>query len=163
MGISLNKDNLFTITNGVGDIKFSLENRMPHIIHDISGTVEVPRILVENPDYQTVERIEELVVLANTYINSSVEDSFILPFYSISGGYLDTASKQISGIGSTMIRQVRQATTKEFLGSSILDIIQEDGMLKLMCSHHLDRSGFANIEGDDVVYLSYRIYYGRFK
>ena len=39
MGISLNKNNAFTITDDLGNTKFSLNSKMPHIIHEITGNV----------------------------------------------------------------------------------------------------------------------------
>ena len=102
-------------------------------------------------------------MLSNTYIASNIQDSIIIPFFKISGGYADTNSLIVNGTGSVVLRKIVQATTSELLGTSILNIIQENGELKLVCNQQLDRSGFANYNGDDEIYISYRIYYGRFR
>jgi hypothetical protein len=164
MGISLNKNDAFTITDRNGNTKFSLDKRMPHIIGDFSGTVYVPQIYTTGVPYTTaiIDRTDEIVTLSNSYITND-DDSFILPFYSISGGVSDTSGKIISGIGSTLVRKIIQPTTKDFLGSSILDIVIDNGELKIVCNQHIDKTGFSNIDGDIPVTISYRIYYGRFK
>jgi hypothetical protein len=162
MGISLNKNNAFTVTDAHGNTKFSLDKRMPHIIHTFSGVVNVPTIY--NTDYSltTIDRVDTVVTLSNSYIATSFQDSFILPFYKITGGFSDTESYIVSGTGSTIVRKIFQPTTREFLGSSIIDIVQENGELKIVCNQQLDRTGYSNIDGDSVVSLSYKIYYGRF-
>jgi hypothetical protein len=164
MGISLNKSNVFTITDSYGNTKFSLSNRMPHIFGNFSGSVVVPKIY-ETEDFTTaiINRVDTVVILSENYISSEYENSFILPFYKISGGASDTGGKIISGVGSTVIRKIYQPTTRDFLGSSILDIVQEDSKLKMVCNQHIDKTGFNNIDGDSVVTIDYRIYYGRFK
>ena len=89
--------------------------------------------------------------------------SMIIPFFKISGGYADTNSLIVSGTGSVVVRKIVQATSRELLGTSIINVVQENGQLKLVCNQQLDRSGFANYTGDDSVYISYRIHYGRFR
>jgi hypothetical protein len=106
--------------------------------------------------------VDTVVTLSNSYIATSFQDSFILPFYKITGGFSDTESYIVSGTGSTIVRKIFQPTTREFLGSSIIDIVQENGELKIVCNQQLDRTGYSNIDGDSVVALSYKIYYGRF-
>ena len=164
MSIVLEKNN-FTITDNKGVVKFSLNNRMPHIINDISGTIEIPRVFKTGVplNTQSIDREDLVTTISNSYISVNVEDSFILPFYKITGGYSDTNNLIVSGTGSVLLRRIVQATTREYLGGSILNLIQENQELKLICNQHLDRSGYTNIEGDDVVNVSYRIYYGRFK
>jgi len=164
MGISLNQNNAFTVTDAYGNTKFSLDKRFPHIIHELSGTVSVPKIYAPDVDYSTtvIDRIDTVRILSNTYISSTIEENFILPFFKITGGVSDTESYIVSGTGSTIVRKIFQPTTREFLGSSIIDIVQENGELKIVCNQQLDRTGYSNIDGDSVVALSYKIYYGRF-
>jgi len=163
MGISLNKDDTFTIKDGLGNTKFSLDKRMPHIFGEFSGTVSIPKIYdLEPASTSIINRIDIITTLSSSYI-SNYDDSFILPFYNITGGIADTNSKIVCGIGSTIIRKFFQPSSREFLGSSILDVIIEDGSLKLICNQHLDKTGFTNIDGDVAITLSYKIYYGRFK
>lgn len=165
MGISLYPNNAFTITDKFGNTKFSLDKRMPHIISEFSGTASIPKIYKDGVDYNTIviNRVDDIVTLSDTYISSNYEDSLILPFYKITGGVSDTNNKIVSGIGSTIVRKIFQPSTKEFLGSSILDIVQENGSLKIVCNQSLDKSGFSNIDGDIEVSISYKIYYGRFR
>lgn len=164
MGISLNQNNAFTVTDAYGNTKFSLDKRFPHIIHELSGTVNIPKIYAPDVDYSTtvIDRIDTVRILSNTYISSTIEDNFILPFFKITGGVSDTDNKIISGVGSTIVRKIFQPTTREFFGSSIIDIIQEDGLLKMVCSQQLDKTGSLNVDGDAEVSISYKIYYGRF-
>ena len=46
MGISLTKTDPFTIKDGKGNTRFSLNGRMPHIIHNLSGNVTIPTVLI---------------------------------------------------------------------------------------------------------------------
>ena len=165
MGISLNTNNAFNITDRFGNTKFSLDKRMPHIIGDFSGTVSPPLIYTSGISFTIpiINRIDIVAILSASNISTNLEDSFILPFYSITGGWADTGTNIISGTGSTIIRKIFQPTTREYLGCSILDIVQDNGSLNIICSNHIDKTGFNNIDGDVPVTISYRIYYGRFK
>ena len=164
MGISLNQNNAFTVTDIYGNTKFSLDKKFPHIIHTFSGTVSVPKIYAPDVSYSTtvIDRIDTVTILSNAYISSAIEDSFILPFFKITGGVSDTDNKIVSGAGSTIVRKIYQPSTREFLGSSIVDIIQEEGLLKMVCNQQLDKTGSLNVDGDVEVSISYKIYYGRF-
>ena len=146
MSIVLEKNN-FTITDSAGAVKFSLNNRMPHIIGDISGTVEIPQVFKTGVplNTQSIDREDLVTTISNSYISVNVEDSFILPFYKITGGYSDTNNLIVSGTGSVLLRRIVQATTREYLGGSILNLVQENQELKLVCNQHLDRSGYTNI------------------
>jgi hypothetical protein len=161
MGISLNKNNAFTITDSLGNTKFSLNSKMPHIIYEVTGNVGIPAmsLLVGQ---QTLSRVDTLVTLANTYISSDNANNFIFPLIKISGGVADTNGKVLPALGSTVLRVIKDQTTNSILGTSVLDCIQDQGSLKLICTNNFDRgtSGFA--VGDDAVSISYRVYYGRF-
>ena len=161
MGISLNKNNYFTITDNLGNTKFSLNSKMPHIIHEITGNVSIPTMSL-TIGQQTLERIDDVVTLANTYISTDNANIFIFPLIKISGGIADTGGKVLPSLGSTVLRRITEQSTGTLLGSSILDCIQENGILKFICTNSFDRqtSGFAI--GDEVITISYRVYYGRF-
>ena len=159
MGIVLEKDN-FTITDGQGRTKFSLDRRIPHIIYNLPGIISVPRITDLAPSASNIERTDEIILINNSLINTN--DYFILPFISINGGYSETSNKVINATGSTILRIIKQPSTGELLGSTILNFIAEPGILKITCKHSFERKGFTNIEGDDIVNVSYRVYYGRF-
>lgn len=165
MGISFNKNDVFTIKNAAGDTKFTLSKRMPHIIHDISGTVSIPKVLDANVTsrYAIVNRVDDVVTLTNVNLSINKEDSFIMPFYKIDTGEAYTSNLVISGAGSILVRRLTQPSSGEYLGCSILNIVQEDGSLKIVCNQHIDRSGYASIAGDVAINISYRVYYGRFK
>ena len=161
MGISLNKNNAFTITDNLGNTKFSLNSKMPHIIHEITGNVSIPTMSL-TIGQQTLERIDDVITLANTYISTDNANNFIFPLIKISGGIADTGGKVLPALGSTILRTIREQSTNIILGNSVLDCIQENGILKFICTNSFDRqtSGFSI--GDDVITISYRVYYGRF-
>ena len=165
MSISFNKNDVFTIKNAAGETKFSLSKRMPHIIHDISGTASIPTVLNANTTsrYEIINRTDEVANLTNINLSINKEDSFIMPFYKISAGEAYTSNLIISGAGSVLVRRLTQPSSGEYLGCSILNIIQDQGNLKIVCNQHIDRSGYASISGDAAITLSYRVYYGRFK
>lgn len=160
MGLQLEKDN-FNITDRLGNTKFSLNNRMPHILYNIPGITAIPRILSATPSADAVERTDEIVLINNSLINT--EDYFVMPFYRINGGVADSGNYVVSGVGSTLLRLIRQPSTGEYLGSSILTTVVQSGVLKLVCKHSFVRAGYTNIEGDFDVNIAYRVYYGRFK
>jgi hypothetical protein len=160
MGISLNSG-AFNITDGSGNTKFSLNRRMSHILYNTPGVISIPKILALDPRAKLVDRSDEFILINNSLINT--DDYFVMPFYRINGGVADSGSSVISGSGSIMVREILQPSTGIYLGSSIITTIVEPGYLKLVCKHKFDKQGFANITGDDVINIAYRIYYGRFK
>lgn len=165
MGISFNKNDVFTVKNAAGETKFSLNKQMPHIIHEFYGTASIPTVL--NPSitsrYAIVNRIDEVANLTNVNLSINKEDSFIMPFYKIDAGEAFTSNLIMSGAGSVLVRRLTQPTSGEYLGASILNIVQDQGNLKIVCNQHIDKSGYATISGDVAITLSYRVYYGRFK
>ena len=165
MGISFNKNDVFTVKNAAGETKFSLNKQMPHIIQEFFGTVSIPTVL--NPGitsrYAIVNRIDEVANLTNVNLSINKEDSFIMPFYKIDAGEAFTSNLIMSGAGSVLVRRLTQPTSGEYLGASILNIVQDQGNLKIVCNQHIDKSGYATISGDVAITLSYRVYYGRFK
>lgn len=160
MGIELNSSE-FTIKNSAGNIKFSTGRQMPHLLYDIPGSFNIPPILASNPNAQIVDEQNELIVITNTNINS--QNYFLLPFFKINGGPAETGSSVIVGGGSILARIYRQPSTGEFLGSTILTSIVEGNSLKISVSNNLDRTGISgSVAGDDLINVSYRIYYGRY-
>ena len=161
MGISLNKNNAFTITDDLGNTKFSLNSKMPHIIHEVTGNVSIPTMSL-TVGQQTLERIDDVITLANTYISTDNANNFIFPLIKISGGIADTGSKVLPSLGSTVLRRITEQSTGTLLGTSILDCVEDQGSLNFICTNNFDRgtSGFAI--GDDAISISYRVYYGRF-
>lgn len=159
MGLVLEKDN-FTITDTVGNTKFSLNRRIPHIIYNLPGVVPIPTILGADPSANNVERTDEIILINNSIINT--DDYFILPFISINGGYADSGNYVLNAAGSTVLRIIKQPSTGAYLGSTIMTFVAESETLKIVCKHSFDRKGFTNIEGDDPILVSYRLYYGRF-
>jgi len=159
MSVILEKDN-FTITDSVGNTKFSLDRRIPHILYDLPGLVGIPRILGANPNASVIERTDEFILINNSLINTN--DYFILPFISINGGYADSGSFVVNATGSTVLRVIKQPSTGEFLGSTILTFVVEPNTLKIVAKHSFERKGYTNIEGDADIIVSYRVYYGRF-
>lgn len=160
MGLDF-RQNTLDITDAQGNNKFSLEKRMPHILYNIPGVVGVPLCLQYEPRAGFVERTEEFILVNNSIINN--EDYFLMPFFKINGGIADTGDKIISAAGSTLLRNIIQPSTNEFLGSTTITPIVEPGYLKLVVKHSFNRQGYTNITGDDIVNIAYRIYYGRFK
>jgi hypothetical protein len=159
MSIIIEKDN-FLITDGLGKTKFSLDRRIPHIIYNLPGLNTIPRITEADPTASNIERTDEIILINNTLINT--DDYFILPFISINGGYADSGDAVINATGSTVLRIIKQPSSGEFLGSSILTFKVEPETLKIVCKHSFERKGYTNIEGDDPIVISYRVYYGRF-
>jgi len=161
MGISLNKNNAFTITDSLGNTKFSLNSKMPHILYEITGNMPIPALSL-TVGQQTLTRVDTLVTLADTYISTDNANNFIFPLIKIAGGVSDTDGKVLPALGSTVLRKIKDQTTNSILGTSVLDCIQDQGTLKFICTHNFDRgtSGFAI--GDDGITISYRVYYGRF-
>lgn len=172
MGIVFQSDK-FEIRDAARQLKFSTTRKMPHLLYSTTGTYTVP-IVRNGQSY--VERVDEKIVLTNSNIN--INDPFTMGFYEISGGVGDTNGKIGVGGGSIILRLLRRNSTGEFLGSSILDIKVESGVLKLAVSQNLDRRQYGggtfgnpysadireqDVLGDDAVSISYRIFYGRFQ
>jgi hypothetical protein len=161
MGISFNKNNVFTITDNLGNTKFSLDSKMPHILQEITGSITVP-LMGLTVGQQTLSRIDILDTLVDTNVTTDTANNFIFPLIKITGGVSDTGGKVLPSLGSTILRIVKEESTNSVLGSSILDCIQDQGTIRFICTNNFDRgtSGFAI--GDDIVTITYRVYYGRF-
>lgn len=160
MGIDLRSTN-FTIKDGSGNTKFSTERRIPHLLYNIPGVISVPTILGPNPSAVTVERTDEFILINNN--NITTNDYFVLPFFRINGGPAESGNNVLTGGGSVLLRIIRQPSTGLYLGSTILNTVVENGTLKLVCKQNLDKTGYTNIEGDDIINVAYRVYYGRFQ
>lgn len=170
MGILFQSDR-FEITDASKNIKFSTTRKMPHLLYEATGTYTVP--LVKTGGFSYVEREDDQKILTNSNINTN--DPFTIGFFKITGGPADTGDKVATGGGSILLRVLRRKNTAEFLGSSILNIKVGQGQLLLSVSQNLDRRenvvGVSNILtirdedvlGDDVITVSYRVYYGRFQ
>lgn len=155
MGLILEKDN-YRFTNENGSTKFSLDRKVPHITQILEGTVEVPLISTQTETY--IDRTD-ILRITNNLISINNEKDLILPFYTITGGCADTGEKTMCGIGSTVIRRITQNGKQ--VGNSILEVISDNGILKILCNHKLECNG--QYEGDVPVTVAYKIYYGRFK
>jgi hypothetical protein len=149
-----------TVKDSRGKIKFSLDKQMPHILYNTTGIIQVPSILSGDRNAAFVNRVDEFPIISNDLINTN--DYFIMPFYAINGGISDNTGYVTSGQGSIQIREITQPSTGEYLGCSIMTTIAENGVLKIVCKHNLNRGQYSNIAGDDAVNIAYRIYYGRF-
>jgi hypothetical protein len=148
------------IKDNLGHTKFSLDKRMSPILYNVTGVIEVPPVLLD-PTSKYVDRTDEFVLVNNALINTN--DYFILPFYTISGGVSESLNTVTSGVGSIQLREIIQPSTGIYLGSTVMTTIAEDGVLKIVCKHSLDKQFYVNVSGDSVVFVAYRIYYGRFK
>lgn len=159
MGLNLNQED-FTITDSVGNIKFSTERKMPTIISDISGIISLDTVVKDGDTSSIINRKDEYILSTNPLINK--DDYIIIPFFKINGGVSDTENTVIAGGGSLLLRVIRQPSTGIYLGSSIMSVEVEEDQLKIVVNNSLDKTGFKNIIGDDIVNVSYRVYYGRF-
>jgi len=159
MGVTLEPGN-FTIKDSLGNIKFSLDRRMPHIIYDLPGTLNVPTILGSTPSAAKIERTDEIILINNSLINT--DDYFLLPFMTVTGGYASSNNYVVNATGTTVLRIIKQPSTGLYLGSSLLTFVAEESTLKIKIKHSFDRKGFTNILGDDSISISYRVLYGRF-
>jgi hypothetical protein len=159
MSVLLESGN-FTITDNLGNTKFALDRRMPHIIYDIPGVTAIPTILGATPTATRVERTDEIILINNSLINT--DDYFLLPFISINGGYADSGNYVVNATGTTVLRVIRQPSTGLYLGSTLLTFVAESETLKIVAKHSFDKKDFTNITGDDEILISYRVFYGRF-
>jgi hypothetical protein len=149
-----------TIKDNSGNTKFSLDKRMSPILYNVTGVIEIPPVLLD-PTSKYVDRTDEFVLVNNALINTN--DYFVLPFYTISGGFSEGLDTVTSGVGSVQLREIIQPSTGIYLGSTVMTTIAEDGALKIVCKHSLDKQFYVNVSGDSVVFVAYRVYYGRFK
>lgn len=159
MGFRFNNQD-FLITDSNGNTKFSINRKMPAILFDVAGTISVNKILSDDPNASTVSKVEDFPLITNFLINNN--DYFVLPYFRILGGPSDTGDTVITGGGSIILRAIRQPSTGDYLGSSLLSVTVNNGSLSLTVNHELDRGNFKNIVGDDTINVAYRVYYGRF-
>jgi hypothetical protein len=159
MSFSFNSTEL-VVKDKLGKIKFSLDKKMAPILYNVTGTIQIPAVLAADPTASFVARTDEFPIVSDDLINTN--DYFIMPFYAINGGISDNSGFVTSGQGSVQVREITQPSTGEYLGCSIMTTIVENGVLKIICKHNLDRGQYINIAGDVIINVAYRIYYGRF-
>ena len=155
-------NNTFKITNAGGETKFALDRQMPHmIIVRKTGTLTLPSILSSDPTAEIINRTDSYTIVTDSRIKTN--DYFLLPYYKLTNGVADTGSYYMCGVGSTLIRIIRQPLTGVILGTSLLDVVVEEGSLKVQVRNTFDRSNNINlIASDTAVTLDYSVYYGRF-
>lgn len=158
MGFNFNKDN-FVITDSDGNIKFSIDRKMPAILFSTSNIITINPIFLDSITTK-VNRRDEYSVVTNELINN--RDYFVYPVFNISGGTADTQGSIITGGGSIVLRVIRQPSTGEYLGSSLLSTIVDGNTLKIVVDHSADKGTFRNISGDVGIIISYKVIYGRF-
>ena len=151
---------IFNIKDNEDNIKFSLDRRLPKVLYNLTGILSIPTILGASPKADFIEREDEFVLINNQLITD--QNYLAIPFFKINGGVADTGTKIISGIGSTIIREIRQPGTSLLLGTSILDTAVENNTLKIKVKNSFNRQGYTNITGDSDISISYRVYYARF-
>ena len=159
MALKFNQE-AYIITDQSGNIKFSTDRKMPTFVEEIVGFYDVRNVIEGGDTSNIINRKDEFVITTNPIINKN--DYIVFPFFKIYGGVSDTAGTIITGGGSIVLRVLRQPSTGLYLGSSLLSVEVEEDQLKFVINHALDRTGFKNITGDDIIKLAYRIYYGRF-
>ena len=122
MSVVLEKDN-FTITDSLGNTKFSLDRRIPHIIYNLPGVVPIPTILGANPNASAVERTDEIVLINNSLINTN--DYFILNsagtriIAGSSASYVDSPNTTSSTTYKIQIKAESGSTAIIFANSTI--------------------------------------------
>lgn len=116
MGLLI-QNNQIILSDAAGNQRFTTEKRMPHLMLPASGTINVANCqgistYVQGQGYAgepyaswsgtQVNFTQDFVVLNHPSIQS--ENSFILPFYQITGGMVDTGGGAVTGSGSIMLR-----------------------------------------------------------
>lgn len=186
------QNNLLQLTDGSNNVKFTTAHRMPHILGQISGIINVPNMPISltqyidtNPDSSNYgfHYFDTPFLTDNTtnhYIaydpSMAGGEVFSQAFFTISAGDAHAGGASITGNGSTLLRVFRESQGA-FCGSIIVTCGPAPGASELIvlqvrsAAHAIDFSGYtpsyAGNTGIGVLLgsgltINYRVYYGRF-
>ena len=200
MGLVIQSDNV-TIKDGSGNTRFTTDRRMPHLLFSYSGSIAVPNargtcefsafpgVFDGSPFVMrgafTCDDTRDFLIATDARITSA--DAFVMPFFSVSGGDIDTAGGSITGSGSSIVRLLVD-TSGYFVGAMVLSpvVIGNSLILRVKTTAYsgsevsnypyvddnfpgLDEAGSLDLSQYHYTELSgtsstigYRIYYGRF-
>jgi hypothetical protein len=149
MGLSIQNNNI-TISDGSGNMRFTTDRRMPHLLLGYSGGISVPNARgwssftttssggggyggggatdITTRDNFSCEDIRDFVIATDSRIAQA--DAFVMPFFSISGGDIDTGGGAITGSGSSIVRLLVE-NSGYFAGAMILSPIVSGNSLIL--------------------------------
>lgn len=170
MGMLIQNDKV-VLTDVGGNVKFTTDNRMPHLLGSVSGTVSASDILFNYSSGlgANVAEYEQNFDVATVSQLSSGE-TFLSPFFTISDGDIATGGMSLVGAGSSILR-VFQDDSSYYAGSMILTpLITNTGAVRINVRSALRfASTLQNYSLSSGVILgtgltiSYKIYYGRFQ
>lgn len=191
MGLLVQNNNV-TINDGSGNLRFTTDRRMPHLLMAYSGSISVPNIrgtctftsstgyggvVTTSRNPFTWDQTLDFTIATDSRISGS--DAFVMPFFSISGGDIDTAGGAITGSGSSIVRLLVDSIGY-YAGAIVLSPIVSGNSLILRIRNTVGCSGgdIANypfVDNYDSSFgyqstdlsgtastIGYRIYYGRF-
>lgn len=180
------QNNLLQLTDGSNNVKFTTAYRMPHILGQLSGTINVPNMplnATEDID-NNGSPIFTFPYLADNTTNTILADIpsmssgevFSQAFFTISAGEAYAGGASITGNGSTLLRVFRDSQGA-FVGSIILTCGPAPGQSNYIVAQVRSTAqtntfsgytpnvnvytGIGTLLGSSLT-INYRVYYGRF-
>lgn len=192
MGLLI-QDNQIILSDAAGNQRFTTAKRMPHLMLAANGSIGVPNtrgtsVYVAGTGYAgsataswtgtNVDHAQDFTVLTSAAIQDT--NSFIFPFFTITGGDVDTAGAAVTGSGSIMLR-VFVDGAGYYRGVATLTpiVVGNSVVLRVKTTIYDDAGGLVNhppsalatpvygqpcpVELLNTSYtIGYRLYYGRF-
>lgn len=171
MGLLI-QDNKIILNDGT-NTKFTTDYRMPHLLGSLSFSINVRNITIGNYVEGYYYRVAENQYFPLDTNISSLDsgDIFILSFFQIYGGDINTNGSSIAGNGSSIVR-IFSNSAGQYIGSMILSTFTGSRSIFLQVKSALyTTSDFGSYTLDEADYtlmgtgltISGKIYYGRFQ
>ena len=186
MGLII-ENNTISMSDSAGNQRFTTSKRMPHLLYSATGSLVIPdvtgsRNYSEGLDYYGnvvggysgfhAEITQDVPVITNAAVQAG--DAFVMPFFSISGGDLDTSGGSVTGSGSLMLR-IFVDGAGFYVGAMVLSpvVVGTSVVMRIKTSilggdngiaghAFINDLGYAATLAGSGLTIGYRVYYGRF-
>jgi hypothetical protein len=153
MGLTV-QSNSIVMKDSVGNVRFSTDREMPHLLHVASGTMSmgdvsgvahyIPQISEYGGTYVFNGFTASTVTRHTAVSNSSIitgSDAFVAPFITLSAGVFQTPSGQVmSALGSNVVHlYIRD--DGYYVGSTIINVEINAGKVELVARSEVSLSG----------------------
>lgn len=164
MGLTVQNNNI-VMKDGLGNVRFSTDRAMPHLLHVVSGSFTIPDVSgtanftlanTESGSYYNFSGLSVSQSTTHTAVNNpnviAGSDAFITPFISISGGIFATPAGQVmSALGSSVVHLFIR-NDGYFAGSTILNVLAEGNQVNLTVKSEISTTSNHTIQNHSVSY-----------
>ena len=153
MGLTV-QNNAIIMKDSLGNVRFSTDREMPHLLHSVSGSFTVGNVsgsahyieqYSESGNYYVFNGYTASNDVRHTAINNSDvlsgNNAFVAPFITLSNGIFTTPSGHVmSALGSNVVNLYIR-NDGYFAGSTVLSVELSGGKVELVSKSEVSLSG----------------------